>query len=130
MLPLVIKVLEFVYFMEQYLISNLLSSILNCLKAEGALNHDEITVKQNTDFLPYKFDLINSLLKIWKIWPYWHFNFSILKLWEKIVPFKTFQSQLVLVWIISQKLYWEFYWNVKFRSLTRLKWKMNTAIEN
>ena len=43
--------------------------ILNFLKAEGALNHVEITVKQKMEFPPYKFDLINSLLKIWNIWP-------------------------------------------------------------
>ena len=37
---------------------------------------------------------------------------------------------MVLVWIISQKSYWQFYWNLKFRSLTRLKWKTNSAVEN
>ena len=35
--------------------------ILNFLNAEGALNYVEITVKQKMDFLPYKFDLIDSL---------------------------------------------------------------------
>ena len=51
-----------IYFMWQYLLLNLKSS--NFSKTEGALNHVEITVKQKMYFLPYKFDLINSLMKI------------------------------------------------------------------
>ena len=36
--------------------------ILNFLKAEGASNHVEITVKQTMEFLSYKSDLIDSLI--------------------------------------------------------------------
>ena len=52
-----------IYFMWQYLLLNLKSSNFSKTE-EGALNHVEITVKQKMYFLPYKFDLINSLMKI------------------------------------------------------------------
>ena len=38
--------------------------ILNFMNGEGALNYVEITVKRKMDFLPYKFDLIDSIITI------------------------------------------------------------------
>ena len=59
--------------------------ILNFLKVEGALNYVEITVKQKMDCLPYKFDLIDSIINIFNDG---HFNQVFFQNGKKIIAFK------------------------------------------